>query len=125
MAGPEDMSLAELQAWLQSKQANRSWRPNERDFAVLEHVWGLLGDLQTSAHAPSPAGTASSRVRTGAAFAKLTEPSATPASFGTETYDALLKYSEAVASGYLGSKFAPQAFPVEGAPSPAGDVSAD
>ena len=89
----------------------------------------MLSDQQHSSDAARNAVTASpstsSRVRMGAAFAKLTEPSATPASLGTETYDALLKYSEAVASGHLGSKFAPQAFPVDGAPSPAGDVTAD
>ena len=103
------MSRAELQAWFAAKRQQRGWRPSIADLEILQHVFEAAEPAAAPANgtAASLATSLPAHVRPGAAFAKLSLPTVIPDDFAVETYDALLRYAEAVASGHLPSKLKP------------------
>ena len=106
MSGHQNMSAAELQAWWHAKQQLRTWRPTRADMELLQNVMGMATqapcDTTLSADPARVTPSNGSLVRNGAAFANVSSATIDPANaFARETYDSLLKYSEAVAAGYI------------------------
>ena len=73
----------------------------------MQHVFEHDENAAHVTAVPLPAASTPAHVRPGAAFAKLTSASVVPDDFAMETFDALVRYSEAVASGHLSSKLLP------------------
>ena len=109
-----DMSAEEIRAWFAAKREQRGWRPSEVDLDFLNEVLEMAlvtdeDDPVARTHAEATPHVAASLVRPSAAFSKVTSAPVQPGqAFAVESYDALLRYAEGVASGFLPCKLLPQ-----------------